>query len=68
MVTMLPEDDEENGLRMRIEGANCSPLQLTRSRYGCLVQTTAIVTVYNPSKAKAAQELTGQLLVRHVNS
>ena len=68
MVTMLPEADEGSGLRLRIEGANCSPLQLTRRRYGCLVKTDATVIVYHPSTSNSAPELSGQLLVRRINS
>lgn len=68
MVTMLPEADETTGLRLRIDGANCSTLQLTRRRYGCLVKTDATVTVFHPSTSKVAPELSGELLVRHVNS
>lgn len=68
MVAMLPESDEATGLQMRIEGANCSVLQLTRRRYGCLVRSEARVIVSHPSKANTAPELKGQLLVRRVNS
>lgn len=68
MLTMLPESDEASGLRLRIEGANCSPLQLTRRRYACLVKTHATVIIYHPSTAGYAPELSGQLLVRRVDS
>jgi hypothetical protein len=63
MLTMLPEADEATGIRLRVEGANCSPMLLTRRRYGCLVKNDASLIVYNPFVGKSAQELTGQLLV-----
>jgi hypothetical protein len=66
MLTMLPESDEVNGLRLRIEGASCSPLQLTRRRVGCFVKTTGRVIVYNPSTSVTATTLTGALLVRPI--
>jgi hypothetical protein len=66
MLTMLPESDEVNGIRLRIEGANCSPLQLTRRRLGCFVKTAGKVIVYNPSTLVTAPELTGVLLVRPI--
>jgi len=66
MLTMLPEADEVNGVRLRIEGANCSPLQLTRRRYGCFVKTAGKVIVFNPSTSSTAPELSGVLLVRPV--
>lgn len=68
MLTMLPESDEASGLRLRIEGANCSPSQLTKRRYVCLVTTGATVIIYHPSNSGYAPELSGQLLVRRVNS
>lgn len=67
MLTMLPEDAESTGLRMRIEGANCSEAQLTRRRYVCLVKRDATVTVYHPSTSHSALQLTGELLVRMIN-
>ncbi len=66
MLTMLPESDEVNGVRLRIEGANCSLLQLTRRRYGCFVKSAGRVIVFNPLTSITAPELTGVLLVRPV--
>jgi hypothetical protein len=66
MLTMLPESDEVNGVRLRIEGANCSPLQLTRRRYGCFVKSAGTVIVFNPSTSLTAPEVTGVLLVRPI--
>lgn len=68
MLTMLPESDEATGLQMRIEGANCSVLQLTRRRYACLVKTDATVIVHHPSASGSAPELSGQLLVRQISN
>lgn len=68
MLTMLPEDDAEKGLQLRIEGANCIPLQLTRRRYACLVKTESKVIVHHPSTSQSAARKTGKLLVRHINS
>lgn len=66
MLTMLPESDEANGIQLRIEGATCSPLQLTRRRLGCFVKTVAKVTVYNPATLATSPELSGVLLVRPI--
>jgi hypothetical protein len=66
MLTMLPESDEVVGIRLRIEGANCTPLQLTKRRLGCFVKTAGKVIVYNPSTLATAPELTGMLLVRPI--
>jgi hypothetical protein len=68
MLTMLPEDDEQTGLRLRIENANCTSLQLTRRRYACLVKTEGKVIVHHPSTSYSAPPLLGKLLVRHINS
>lgn len=68
MITMLPESDETTGLQLRIDGANCTPLQLTRRRYGCLVKGDAWLTIFHPSPNPTAPTLSGELLVRHVNS
>lgn len=68
MLTMLPEADEQTGLRLRIENANCTPLQLTRRRYACLVKTEGKVIVHHPSTSYSAPPLLGKLLVRHINS
>ncbi len=64
MLTMLPESDEANGVRLNIQGASCSPLLLSRRRYGCFVRTPGKVTLYNPSTSITAPKVTGVLLVR----
>jgi hypothetical protein len=66
MMTMLPYEDENRGLRLRIEGANCTPATLTKRRYVCLVKSDASVIVYHPSRESSAAELSGELLVRRI--
>jgi hypothetical protein len=63
MLTMLPYKDEARGLRLRVDGANCSPAPITPRRVSCVIKDSASVTVTHPSKTRAP-ELEGQLLVR----
>ena len=65
MLTMLPYDDETSGLRLRVEGAACRPLAITRRRIACAVKQNASVIVYHPSTGPS--DLAGRLLVRRVN-
>jgi hypothetical protein len=65
MMTMLPYKDAERGIRLRVEGARCSPESYTPRRISCVVKDSAAVTVEHPSKARAP-ELEGQLLVRRI--
>jgi len=67
MLTMLPENDEADGLRLRVEGATFSPDQLTRRRYDCLVKTTAVIIVCSPQTTDPAVERSGEILVRRIN-
>lgn len=63
MLTMLPEDDS-TGIRMRIEGANCSDVRaFSPRRYICYARDTASVTVYHPQAGRRAV-LKGELLVK----
>jgi hypothetical protein len=66
MLTMMPYEDEASGLRLRVEGAACKPLAITRRRIACAVQQDASVIVYHPSTT-TAPDLTGRLLVRRAN-
>lgn len=66
MLTMMPYEDEATGLRLRVEGAACRPLAITRRRIACAVKQRASVIVYHPSTT-TAPDLTGRLLVRRVN-
>lgn len=66
MLTMLPYEDEFSGLRVRVEGADCKPLAITRRRLGCAAKQDATIIVYNPS-TRTAPAHAGQLLVRRVN-
>jgi hypothetical protein len=65
MLTMLPYKDEQRGLRLKVEGANCVPEPLTPRRISCHTNGTASVTVEHPSKVRAP-ELEGRLLVRRI--
>lgn len=65
MLTMLPEDDEANGIRLRVEGATCNP-GFTPRRYVCGTRTGAKITVYHPASTGSGRVLTGTLLVRHL--
>ena len=65
MLTMWPEEDEERGLQLRIERANCEPLQqISKRRYHCWVTDEATVIVYAPWRAGSSDIVTGTLAVR----
>lgn len=66
MLTMLPEDDEERGLRLRVAGANCMPSGLTRRRYTCLARQDASAMIYHPGGHAAT--LAGTLLLRRTGT
>lgn len=65
MLTMLPYKDEQRGIRLTVEGANCVPEPITPRRISCTTIDSARVTVAHPSKVRAP-ELEGQLLVRRI--
>lgn len=65
MITMLPEDDE-SGIRLRIDGADCRP-GFTPRRYTCYTKTSARIAVYNPAAAGNGPPLTGRILVRRLD-
>ena len=63
MISMLPENDEKNGIRLRIDGASCYH-GFTPRRYECATRSGATVVVYHPSPSGTAPTLKGYLLVR----
>lgn len=65
MLTMLPYEDAERGLRLRIEGATCAPSSLSPRRFTCRAKSAATVIVYNPF-VSSPDSLTGVLLLREV--
>jgi hypothetical protein len=67
MLAMWPEEDEK-GLRLRVEGANCMPSQLTKRRYVCLASHEASIIVYAPWMKGPSSELIGTLAVRPVGT
>lgn len=67
MLTMLPYKDEARGIRLRVEGAKCTPETYTPRRISCVTKDSASVTVEHPSKVRAP-ELEGQLLVRRIGT
>lgn len=66
MLAMLPEEeDDPNGLRLRVEGAACTPNFLnTPRRFGCEAGPGATVVVYRAFGSREASVATGHLLVR----
>ena len=67
MLTMLPEGDSL-GIRMRIDGANCSDVRaFSPRRYICRSRDTASVTVYHPRDGRPTV-LKGELLVKGMSS
>jgi len=66
MLAMLPEEDHDpNGIRLRVEGAACTPHLLNAPRrFGCRVGPGASVVVYRPFGSREASVATGYLLVR----
>jgi hypothetical protein len=65
ILSMLPPQDEELGLKLRVEGARCEVLaSFGPRRYGCMSNQTASVVVYAPWKAGSGDTLTGMLAVK----
>ena len=64
MLAMLPEEDSD-GIRLRVEGASCSP-GFTKRRLVCATKDGAAVTVYHPSASGTGPVKTGYLLVRNL--
>jgi hypothetical protein len=63
MLTMMPYEDVDAGLRLRVEGAVCVPARLTIRRIVCESKERWNVVVYNPSPMTAPAR-TGSLLVK----
>jgi hypothetical protein len=65
MLTMLPEDeDDPQGIKLRVEGAVCRPVLNTPRRFGCRAGPDAVVVVYRPTGEGVSTAATGHLLVR----
>jgi len=66
MLAMLPEEERDpHGIRLRIEGAVCTPNYLnTPRRFGCRAGPNAAVVVYRPPGYRPERAATANLLVR----
>jgi hypothetical protein len=68
MLTMLPESDTTpDGVRLRVEGAQCTPNLLnTPRRFGCRVAKTAEIVVYRPVlRVRASTRASAPVALRH---
>jgi hypothetical protein len=67
MLAMLPEEDDPDGIHLRVEGAACQPHLLNAPRrFGCNTGPGASVVVYRRPGSGVATVATGQLLVRRL--
>ena len=65
MLAMLPEDDSSNGIRLRVEGADCTPNFLnTPRRFGCHAGPNAVLIVYRSLGKGGPSVARSNLLVR----
>lgn len=67
MLAMLPEEDDPDGIRLRVEGAACQAHLLNAPRrFGCNTGPGASVIVYRSLGRRTAPVATGELLVRRL--